>query len=189
MPDLVADVEQVRTAFRLGWAVSELRGRYRPERFIEPVPFPPGHQRFTRPVHELPLSIERSPDEKRIEILKVLQGLAASLELSEYDGVARALGEVTESAPELGKEGADVAAGWPDFANDLYSLDAQLQDALAVRGSQAAAYQLGRGLADTYWALHPDRPQDQMGSWSNVLGPERCDALVRQASNGRNRRI
>ena len=50
-----------------------------------------------------------------------------------------------------------------------------------VRASQAAAYQLGRGLADTYWALYPERPQQQMGSWSNVLGAERCGALVRQA--------
>jgi hypothetical protein len=28
-----SDIEQVRYAFRLGWVIAELRGRYRPDRF------------------------------------------------------------------------------------------------------------------------------------------------------------
>lgn len=80
MPRLVAaaatvpsDVEGVRTAFRLGRALSGLGGRYRPERFHEPVPVEAGHLDFGLSVHELPLSFERSPDELRIETLKAGQ--------------------------------------------------------------------------------------------------------------------
>lgn len=181
MADSTNDLEQVRAAFRLGWGLSELRGRYRPERFNEPVPLMPGHTNFSRPVHELPLSIERSPDEIRIEILKAVQGLTTLLGLKSYSGVTRALMEVTGAAYKLNQDEADVESGWPEIADKLYRLDAQIQDTLVIQGSQAAAYQLGRGLADTYWALYPNRRQEEMGSWSNVLGQERYDALIRQA--------
>ncbi len=176
-----SDVEEVRAAFRLGWALSELRGRYRPDRFHEPVPVAAEHFDFDRPVHELPLTIERSPDEVRIETLKAVQGLIGLLGLTDNTSLSSALTTVTEAACRLNKDRADVSADWPAFANKVYRLDAQLQDALVVRGSQAAAYQLGRGLADSYWTLYPERSQDKMGSWSNVLGPERSKALVRQA--------
>ena len=181
MADSTNDVEQVRAAFRLGWGLSELRGRFRPDRFNDPVPVVPGHVDFKRPTHELPLAIERSPDEVRIEILEAVGGLAALLGLESDTGVTQAIAQITEAAHELNQDGADIDARWQDIAERFYSLDAKLQDALVVRGSQAAAYQLGRGLADTYWALFTDRPQNEMGSWTNLLGPERYDTVLRQA--------
>src|SRR5436305_5657753 len=112
-----SDVEEVRAAFRLGWALSELRGRYRPERFLKPVPVPPEHVDFARSIHELPLSIERSPDEVRIEILQAVQGLIGGLGLASNTALSSALAVVSETACELNKDGADPAAGWPPFAD------------------------------------------------------------------------
>jgi len=169
--------DQVRAAFRLGWAVSELRGRFRPERFLQPDPVPAGQVKFQRPDWELAMSVERSPTELRIEVMSAVEGLIQILTLD----VSTPLKSVGESAFQLNQQGADISGGFLGFAKKLYDLDAQIQDELVVRGSEAAAYQLGRGLADNYWMLYPDRPQNEMGSWANLLGEQRYHALVRQA--------
>ena len=48
---------------------------------------------------------------------------------------------------------------------------------------QHAAYQLGRGLAETYWALDPEASAaehpPQPGSWLFLLGAQRCSELSR----------
>ena len=44
------------------------------------------------------------------------------------------------------------------LAYKFFKWDAQIQDNLVLQATQAAAYQLGRGLADTYWGLYPERP-------------------------------
>jgi hypothetical protein len=44
--------------------------------------------------------------------------------------------------------------------------------------ARAAAYQLGRGLAETYWALDPTiDDQNDWRSWGFLLGPRRCQRL------------
>jgi hypothetical protein len=68
---------------------------------------------------------------------------------------------------------------WEDLAELLWEFDAHIQDVLAAAAeSQAVGYQLGRGLAETYWALDPDQDDGSTG-WSFLLGEERCDELGR----------
>ena len=68
---------------------------------------------------------------------------------------------------------------WADLAELMWQFDAHIQDRLAALSeSQAIGYQLGRGLADTYWALNPGQ-QDGSASWSFLLGERRCNELSR----------
>ena len=68
---------------------------------------------------------------------------------------------------------------WADLAELMWQFDAHIQDRLAaLSSSQAIGYQLGRGLADTYWALDPELQQGS-ASWSFLLGERRCDELSR----------
>jgi hypothetical protein len=70
---------------------------------------------------------------------------------------------------------------WEDLAELLWEFDAHIQDVLAAVGeSQAVGYQLGRGLAETYWALDPGQIDGSTG-WSFLLGQERCAELGRLA--------
>jgi hypothetical protein len=80
------------------------------------------------------------------------------------------------------QQGFADAAGrsWADLAELIWQFDARAQDRLtAISESQAIGYQLGRGLADTYWALDPGQPGGS-ASWSFLLGERRCDELSRQ---------
>ena len=68
---------------------------------------------------------------------------------------------------------------WEDLAELLWDFDAHIQDVLAAATeSEAVGYQLGRGLAETYWALDPDQDEGSTG-WSFLLGEERCAELGR----------
>jgi len=68
---------------------------------------------------------------------------------------------------------------WADLAELMWRFDAHVQDRLAaLSSSQAIGYQLGRGLADTYWALNPGQ-EDGSAGWSFLLGERRCDELSR----------
>ena len=68
---------------------------------------------------------------------------------------------------------------WKDLAKLLWRFDAHIQDVLAaVADTQAVGYQLGRGLAETYWALDPAQDDGSTG-WSFLLGEERCAELGR----------
>ena len=68
---------------------------------------------------------------------------------------------------------------WADLAELLWQFDAHVQDRLAALSeSQAIGYQLGRGLADTYWALNPGQEHGS-ASWSFLLGERRCGELSR----------
>jgi hypothetical protein len=68
---------------------------------------------------------------------------------------------------------------WADLAELMWQFDAHVQDRLAALSeSQAIGYQLGRGLADTYWALNPGQEHGS-ASWSFLLGERRCGELSR----------
>jgi hypothetical protein len=68
---------------------------------------------------------------------------------------------------------------WQDLAKLLWRFDAHIQDRLsATSETQACAYQLGRGLAETYWALDPDQATGSR-CWDFLLGDERCTELCR----------
>lgn len=68
---------------------------------------------------------------------------------------------------------------WAELAELMWQFDAHVQDRLAALSeSQAIGYQLGRGLADTYWALNPGQ-EDGSAGWSFLLGERRCAELER----------
>jgi hypothetical protein len=112
--------------------------------------------------------------------LERLQEAAAALE--------RAIAQDRKTAAQSGRDAVqmaltaiwtDTSAVWNDLANLIWQFDAHIQDQLAASSEvAAAAYQLGRGLAETYWALDPDR-QDGSTSWGFLLGTARCDELTR----------
>jgi hypothetical protein len=168
------DSATVRLALRLGWYVAELRGRYwwqgpRPTLTELPVD----------PPHALPLRPERSPVESRQQACETVVVLAQRLGVDRpfhtdgsRDGLAfpERLATVidpleAEDAALLSpvdRPGPDAAkrdTAWEHVAELLHEWDAAIQDAFAARADVLAnAYLLGRGLAECYWALGPDRP-------------------------------
>jgi hypothetical protein len=141
----------------------------------------------------LPLSVERSPAEQRIQaefvIAKLALGLnvdfpAAQLVRVRRDQGMRASDRLTALAIQLAgaRDKGDLARAsvlWRSLAELLYRWDARIQDELAAGPfGTASAYQLGRGLAEAYWALDALAPDQSMLSWSTVLGTARCSALI-----------
>lgn len=171
------DADHVIAVFRFGWGLAELRGRYRPGAEHAATLEAPEQRRNDR---ALPLAYERSWDEQRIETLGVVTQLGAALEL---DFTSTAKGTMTgrfQACAERLDQGANDRQAWKELTELIYEWDAQIQDTLVMRPSDAAAYQLGRGLAETYWALDPTvtDPQDWR-SWEFLLGERRRTALTR----------
>jgi hypothetical protein len=146
----------------------------------------------------------RHPDQAQAaaESARAAAQTAVQLELACRDGEAAGvaaleqvigvLRQATAASPETAAQaGIDcirqcqqvIAAAahrpWADLAELIWQFDAHAQDRLAaISESQAIGYQLGRGLADTYWALDPGQASGS-ASWSFLLGERRCDELSR----------
>ncbi|MGI8572007.1 MAG: hypothetical protein ACR2L9_05175 [Solirubrobacteraceae bacterium] len=171
------DADSVRSAFRLGWAIAELRGRFRPDLIDHPVPDP--GPAIVRPDHELPLANERSAVEQRTEVIVAVKGLSGALGLDlPLDGGTRP-DQLDSFLDALSAQPADRSA-WTGLTDALYAWDRQIQYTLVIRPGQAAGYQLGRGLAETYWSLHPNvsDPNDAR-CWLFLLGQRRQATLTR----------
>lgn len=174
------DLASVRYAFRLGWAVAELRGRYQPDRYDKRDPGT--GKAFKRGSFQLPLSSERSPAEIRKELLETVDELSKELTLHESEPVTKAWTALKPMLEHMEDPGEDRLALWTTATKCFFQWDAHIQDALVLEATQAAGYQLGRGLAETYWALEPNRADDEMGSWTFVLGERRRQILQRLAA-------
>jgi hypothetical protein len=178
--ELPSDAESVRAAFRLGWAVAELRGRYRPDLFLHPDAGAEAGFARTRDDRPLPLASERKNREIRIEIFQAAEGLSERLGLALQSGKVATLDRMRDVLALLENTNAATRlTRWPPTAEAFYKWDAQIQDALVVPAAQAAAYQLGRALAETYWALDPERPSHEMGSWACLFGTRREETIKR----------
>lgn len=183
-----SDAQKVTSALRLGWTIAELRGRSRPG---GPVPHDPTHAEIVRRANALPLSVERSLAEQAIENETVLKALASQIgvdfplgDLSNQptgiDPTTLASARLTALTKELARAQSanQVQSAWRAITNFLYAWDANIQDTLASGSlAEASAYQLGRGLAETYWALDPSTTEDAL-SWEVLLGPARHQALT-----------
>ncbi len=177
------DCDLVQSAIRLGWSVAEVRGRNRPggpKGTVVSLPVP-----IDDP---LPLRVQRSPTELRIEAQAVLAYLARKLDVDTRPGqtpfgeaideAAQALARARESAPE---DRPEVGAAWDALAKVLWEFDGHAQDQLtAVSDTQANGYQLGRGLAECYWALDP-ASENGWDSWAFLFNSLRCAELTRLA--------
>jgi hypothetical protein len=185
-----SDLEQVQQAFRLGWTLAEIRGRYRPD--VQHVGPPPRGRRID---NALPLGDERSEREQEIELHKTLASLSKTLKLDpalaqpslpqvkanvcdQVDGLGERMADALKlaRAPNAGDDARQGArTEWHRLTETLYIWDKFIQDELIMQPSRAAAYQLGRALAETYWALDPTVLDDEdWRSWRFVLGDRRC---------------
>ena len=109
--------------------------------------------------------------------------LERKLEAAEKDSAAPV-------RPDAYPAGSEVGKAWEAAAEAIYYWDEQIQDGLGVSAELLAAYQLGRGLAEAFWALDPDAPEPDTkptvastlspphpGSWEFLLGPRRQQML------------
>jgi len=177
------DALEVISALRLGWYVAEVRGRNRPAG-----PQPPGDELPDRDSHVLPLRIERTAAELRAEAQAILQKLAGDLHVDTVIVNNREQSRTAVINQQACALAATVpgttaaAAAWNALAVSMHELDAHAQDTLAAQSDmQGSAYQLGRGLAEAYWALDPGAacvPQTPQ-CWTFLLGAHRCEELTR----------
>jgi len=118
-------------------------------------------------------------------LAKARAGSAAAL-------VAAADGEpvpgATAAVPSATVGVVSAAPGHPDAQWDalqelIFKFDEHIQDALALGPDTVAnAYQLGRALAEPYWALNPALDTDQSpAAWQFLLGSNRCSEIGRLA--------
>jgi hypothetical protein len=179
------DSAKVLNALRLGWYVAEVRGRNRPGG-----PRPVADRLPSRQDHVLPLHVERTDSELRIEAQAVLRKLSDDLDLGTVTVNGQQQSQATvvdQQARALAQSppGTEAAANaWDVLAASIYDLDAHAQDTLSAQSDMyAAAYQLGRGLAEVYWALDPGAACDPLtpNCWEFLLGEHRCTELTRLA--------
>jgi hypothetical protein len=177
------DSPQVLSALRLGWYVAEVRGRNRPGG-----PQPAADSLPNRRGHVLPLRIERTGPELRIEAQAVLCKLAGDLGVDAVTVNSQQQSRATiidQQARALAQATPDTQAeAWDALAASLYEFDAHAQDTLTAESDmRSAAYQLGRGLAEVYWTLDPAASCDPLtpDCWMFLLGEHRCAELTRLA--------
>jgi hypothetical protein len=168
------DQELTVKTFWLGWDVAELRGRCRPD-FVHVNP-PPSSPRIA---HALPLANERSEREQELQLVQEMEELAAQLSLSapghEAAPPLMTIWELRRGSWNAEESQAEV---WNRISESFYRWDASIQDALLMKPARAAAYQLGRGLAETYWALDPSiGDSNDWRSWGFLLGQRRCQRM------------
>lgn len=177
-----ADGQRVLCAFRFGWALAESRGRLRTGET-------PGIAAPRRPEHALPLGDERGWQEQTIETEEVVSRLAETLKLDfqmDQQGSETASARLKRLSKELQSErdaghGSDAQSTWNKTAEFFFQWDARIQDTLAADSfAVASAYQLGRGLAETFWALDPRIGDDgDPRSAQQLLGLGRQQAFSR----------
>jgi hypothetical protein len=203
-----AAVDQIRAALNLGWSMAELRGRIR-YGHVEP----PGTVDYQFPreeYHALPIGGEHSLVEQQIATRVAVGLLAERFSLNDplpqrneappdtIKKLAMDLEQKLEAAeknsapvrPDAYPPGSEVAKAWEAASEAIYYWDEQIQDGLGVSAELLAAYQLGRGLAEAFWALDPDAPEPDRrptvastespphpGSWEFLLGPRRQQML------------
>jgi hypothetical protein len=179
---LPSDADIVLAAVRLGWTVAEVRGRNRQD-----APAGMGAKLPSREGHALPLQIERTPTELRIESQAVLIALATrlgvDLDRSDWSSFS---GDVDSQATALAQardtDGKDADKDWSLLTEEIYRFDAHIQDSLTAKSdSQACGYQLGRAMAESYWALDTTVADGthSPAAWWFLLGPERCNEISR----------
>ena len=146
------------------------------------------------------LAIQRAVVARRRQALAVAQFARAPAAAIDLEQASCAGEEAGRAALEhvieiLANQGAEAAAEavaqrlqglaeaarqpWADLAELMWQFDAHIQDRLAALSERAAiGYQLGRGLADTYWALDSAQQAGSSG-WGFLLGERRCGELSR----------
>jgi hypothetical protein len=182
------DASTVFTAMRLGWSLSEVRGRNRPGWNPETGPA------ATAPAPTsdwgldwLPLQNDLTEDQTREEAQALLAKLAGDLNVNADTDPGGSYSSRLETqaaalvAAEGGTDQAAIDTEWGKLAGLFHEFDGYIQKTLATESETViCGYQLGRALADSYWALKPDLTDGQdHASWSFLLGQKRCSETER----------
>lgn len=167
------DAEAVLAAVRLGWCMAEVRGRNRPD-----APVSPGDSLPSRLGHALPLQSERSFEEARVAAQEVLIALALKLGVGRGADGSSYAEEVDRQAREIRSlriGGEDASVAWDELTGLIYRFDAPIQDSLYVTSDTlVCGYQVGRALAECYWALDPGASDGRSpAAWEFLLGTGR----------------
>ena len=211
------DAIEVRAAVRLGWMFAEVRGRARPGGPVATAGSGIVRGKWVLPLGSERSPAEREVERQfalmaLAKDLKVDGPVSAALlkHIAPASGAAvppvPGAGAVPVPAPvltytsELLRLGVllssqqrtndpQATATWWKFAELLYRWDAHIQDVLLAESeSSANAYELGRALAETFWALDPkstqsisttDGDQPNPVSWGFLLGKERRAVISR----------
>jgi hypothetical protein len=186
------DAATVFTAMRLGWSLSEVRGRNRPG--WNPDKVPAAAAAAAAPdwgLDWLPLQNDLTEDQTREEAQALLAKLAGDLNVNDDADPAgsyssrletQAAALATALNPPAGDpDQATVNAAWVVLAGLIHEFDGYVQKTLATESETLiCGYQLGRALADSYWALKPDLTDGQdHASWSFLFGQKRCSETER----------
>ncbi len=178
------DAATVVAMLRLGWCVAEVRGRNRPDAPAGAGAEPP------RTGHALPLQIERTPAELRIEAQALLIVLSAEYKLDGDGKTHASYARTVDSDAHLlatARANGDATAAaqrWDALAELIYKFDAHIQDTLGAKSdTQLSGYQLGRAMAEAYWALNPavTAGTDDSSAWWFLLSMARCREIGRLA--------
>lgn len=176
----------VATAMRLGWAVAEVRGRnwpHGPRPTSSPLPPVPGDV--------LPLRSQRSGLASRRESMCGLSSLVRQMQLTDAEEFRAELADVLPEFDAAGDAlliddgGVDAGPVWRRTASFFLNWDGRFQDELTERGEPwVNAYLLGRGMAECYWGLGPERSRTADGeptaiSLDFLFGEDRCRELTR----------
>jgi hypothetical protein len=136
----------------------------------------------------LPLRIERTPVELRAEAQAILHRLADELDVDviivddQEQSRTAAINQLACALAAAVPQTPAADSAWTALAASIHDLDSHAQDTLAAESDmQATAYQLGRGLAEAYWALDPCASCATLTPqcWKFLLGEHRCGELTR----------
>ena len=181
------DAADVLTAIRLGWCMSEVRGRNRPGwepgatgpvAAAPPAPgsaAPPGApDEYEWGASPLPLENELDLALSREEAQKLLGKLASDLNVNDPGGFSARVEQQAEALATA--QPGDVIQQWETLAKLIQDFDWNVQCLLALKSTTVACgYQLGRALADPYWALDPSLDDAaNHASWPFLLSSKRC---------------
>ena len=182
------DAATVFMAMRLGWSLSEVRGRNRPGWNPEMVPAPAAAAAAPDwGLDWLPLQNDLTGDQTREEVQTLLAKLAGDLSVNDDTNSAGSYSSRLETqaaalaAAEAGTDQAAINTEWANLAGLIHEFDGYVQKTLATESETViCGYQLGRALADSYWALKPDLTDGQdHASWSFLFGQKRCSETER----------
>ena len=182
------DAATVFMAMRLGWSLSEVRGRNRPGWNPEMVPAPAAAAAAPDwGLDWLPLQNDLTGDQTREEVQTLLAKLAGDLSVNDDTNSAGSYSSRLETqaaalaTAEAGGNQAAVNPEWANLAGLIHEFDGYVQKTLATESETLiCGYQLGRALADSYWALKPDLTDGQdHASWSFLFGQKRCSETER----------
>jgi hypothetical protein len=185
------DAAALVDAMRLGWYMAEVRGRNRPDDPSKGV----AEKRYSHPALSaarqspepaLLLRAERSSPGLRVAAQEVLVVIAGKLDIDVNPGDGSSYSkQVAQQADELATlrdKGSDAAqCAWYALAQLIFTFDVHIQDSLTAKSeTQVSGYQLGRAIAESYWALNPGLSSESSdpAAWWVLFGEGRCQEIV-----------